>query len=106
MAAANWTTSTAVNPATGQTVVTVTIYDPTSRPISTQWVSGAPSPIVATPSAPATDSVNLGHADVLAEAYVAGVALLAAVNAGTAVAGVVVQANPDPTEAIIIPDGT
>ena len=106
MAVTNWTTSTVVNPATGQTLVTVTVYDPTSRPISTQWVSGAPSPVAASPSAPVTDSVNLGHADVMAEAYVAGVALLAAVNAGTALPGVVVQANPDPTEAIIVPDGT
>jgi hypothetical protein len=46
----------------------------------------------------AASNAALGDADVLAESAVAGTALLAQVNAGTAVAGVVVEANPDPTE--------
>ncbi len=103
MAVNNWTTSTTVNPSTGQTVVTVTVYDPTSRPISVQWASGAPYPVMATSSAPITDSVNLGHADVMAEADAAGVALLALVNAGTAVPGVTMQVNPDPAETALVP---
>ncbi len=102
MATINWTTDTMVDHSTGRTVVTVTVFDPTSRPISAQWVSGAPAPAASSlsPTAPVAASVNLGSTDVQSEADAAGMALLAAVNAGTAVAGTVVEANPDPTDAV------
>lgn len=98
MPVTNWTTDTVVNAQTGKTTVTVTVVDATSRPISVQWVSGAAAVPVSAVGPVSLPSANLGSAEVMAEANVAGLALLAAVNAGTAAIGVAVQANPDPTE--------
>jgi len=99
MAAANWTTETTTDPATGKTTVTVSVAGAQSRRYQTQWVSGAPAAVAPSlAGAVVASNAALRNADVLAESAVAGTALLAQVNAGTAVAGVVVEANPDPTE--------
>ncbi len=99
MAITNWTTETVVDPVSGKTTVTVTVADATSRPIQDTWVSGAPAAVApAIAGKVPVANAQLGNADVVAEAMVAGTALLAAVNSGAMVAGDVVVANPDPSE--------
>jgi hypothetical protein len=96
----NYIIDTTVDPVTGKTTVSVTTYGLQGQTYQNKWVSGQPPAAFAPASTAITaPSVNLSAPDVLNEAVVAGNQLVVAVAAGTQSPGVVLQPNPDPSEA-------